>query len=151
MNRIDVAVEAAKVGGAALRDARQSDLKIEEKNSSRTDIVTNADLQSQREIMAVIRRACSRDLIVGEEGSDGDTRSSSRWYVDRLDGTTNYSHGFPFSCTSIAYCDSDGIAVGVVYDLHRNRAKDRREPTAMARLKFRVSNPLAPAEPHGEE
>ena len=120
MNRIDVAIEAAKVGSAALRDARQSDLKIEEKNSSRTDIVTNADLRSQREIMAVIRRACPKDLIVGEEGSDGDTRSSSRWYVDPLDGTTNYSHGFPFSCISIAYCDSDSIVVGVVCDLHRD-------------------------------
>ncbi len=120
MQRVDVAIEAAKVAGAALRSAWQSDLKIEEKNSSRTDIVTSADLHSQREIMSVIRRACPSDLIVGEEGSDGNNQSTSRWYVDPLDGTTNFSHGFPFSCTSIAYCNSDGIALGVVYDPHRD-------------------------------
>lgn len=120
MQRVDIAVEAAKVGGAVLRSVRQTDLKIEEKGTSRTDIVTAADVRSQTEIISVIRRAFPNDLIVGEEGTDGDDRSTSIWYVDPLDGTTNYAHGLPFYCVSIAYCDSDGIGIGVIYDPSRD-------------------------------
>ena len=69
--------------------------------------------------MRVIRRACPEDLIIGEEGSDGEGQTQSRWYVDPLDGTTNYAHKLPFFCTSIAYCDVVGIGVGVVYDPFR--------------------------------
>ena len=64
----------------------------------------------------MIRRACPDDLIVGEEGSDGKSTSPSRWYVDPLDGTTNYAHRLPFYCVSIAYCDVGGVAIGVVND-----------------------------------
>jgi myo-inositol-1(or 4)-monophosphatase len=118
--RVDVAIAAAKAAGAVLRAGHARDLAIEEKQASRTSIVTAVDLASQEAIVRVIRDACPDDAVIGEEGNDGDTRARSRWYVDPLDGTTNYAHGFPFYCTSIAYCDPDGIAIGVVYDPFRN-------------------------------
>ena len=120
MRRLDVAIEAAQNAGSAIRTNDRADLDIQEKDSSRTSIVTAVDLRSQQEIIQTIRRAFPHDLIVGEEGSDGQSTLPSRWYVDPLDGTTNYAHGLPFYCISIAYCDGDGIAVGVVYEPMRN-------------------------------
>jgi myo-inositol-1(or 4)-monophosphatase len=120
MQRVAVAIEAAKAAGAALRVAHDHDLKVEEKNASRTSIVTSADLQSQDIIFGIIRRAFPDDAIVGEEGNHGDERAAARWYVDPLDGTTNFSHRLPFSCVSIAYCDGGAISLGVVYDPHRD-------------------------------
>ena len=120
MQRVTVAIEAAKAAGAALRVAHDHDLKVEEKNASRTSIVTSADLQSHDIIFGIIRRAFPDDAIFGEEGNDGDERAAARWYVDPLDGTTNFSHRFPFSCISIAYCDGDDISLGVVYDPYRD-------------------------------
>jgi myo-inositol-1(or 4)-monophosphatase len=116
MRRVDVAIEAATAAGAVIRSGNDSDLNIQEKDSSRTSIVTAADLRSQQAIVGVIRRTCPHDLIVGEEGIDGESASPGRWYVDPLDGTTNYAHRLPFYCASIAYCDADGVAIGVVYD-----------------------------------
>ena len=120
MNRVDVAIEAAKIAGAVILSNNGADLNIQEKNSSRTSIVTAADLLSQQEVIRTIRRTFPDDLIVGEEGSDGSGTSPSRWYVDPLDGTTNYAHRLPFYCVSVAYCDAHGIATGVIYDPVRN-------------------------------
>ena len=122
MNRVlDVAIDAARAGGAVLKEGRTRHLEICEKHDQRTSIVTWADLRSQDEIARVIRDAYPEDAVIGEEGSEGDRRADSFWFVDPLDGTTNYSHGLPFYCVSIAHCDAHGIANGVVYDpLHEN-------------------------------
>jgi myo-inositol-1(or 4)-monophosphatase len=120
MRRVEVAIEAAKIAGSVIRSSNGAELNIQEKDSSRTSIVTAADLRSQEEVVRVIRRVCPDDLIVGEEGNDGKSTSLSRWYVDPLDGTTNYAHRLPFYCVSIAHCDADGVAIGVVYDPVRN-------------------------------
>jgi myo-inositol-1(or 4)-monophosphatase len=120
MKRLDVAIQAAQNAALAIRGNNRLDLNVQEKDSSRTSIVTAADLRSQQEIIRTIRRAFPHDLIVGEEGSDGQSTSPSRWYVDPLDGTTNYAHGLPFYGISIAYCDEDGIAAGVIFEPVRN-------------------------------
>src|ERR1700724_3350024 len=120
MARVDVAIEAAKAAGSVLRDGHDFDLEVREKDSSRTSIVTTADLRSQEVIVRVIRRSCPDDLIIGEAGEDGESHALSRWYVDPLAGTTNCAHRLPFYCTSIAYCDADGIGIGVVHDPLRN-------------------------------
>jgi myo-inositol-1(or 4)-monophosphatase len=120
MRRVDVAIEAVKLAGAVIQSCNGAELNIQEKDSSRTSIVTAADLRSQQEVIRTIRQAFPHDLIVGEEGRDGKSTSPSRWYVDPVDGTTNYAHRLPFYCVSIAYCDADGVATGVIYDPVRN-------------------------------
>jgi myo-inositol-1(or 4)-monophosphatase len=114
--RIDVAVEAARAAAAVIQSGHGADLGISEKDRSRTSIVTATDLRSQQEIARVIRQACPNDLIIGEEGTEGDDRADWRWYVDPLDGTTNYAHRLPFYCVSIAACAGDGVQLGLVYD-----------------------------------
>ena len=53
---------------------------------------------------------------MGEEGTDGDPNAEYRWYIDPLDGTSNYVHALPFYCVSISLCNRAGIALGAVYD-----------------------------------
>jgi myo-inositol-1(or 4)-monophosphatase len=120
MKRVEVAIKAAEIAGAVIRCGDGVELNIQEKDSSRTSIVTAVDLRSQQEVIRIIRQSFPDDLIIGEEGGDGKSTSPSRWYVDPLDGTTNYAHRLPFYCVSIAFCDAEGVAIGVINDPVRN-------------------------------
>jgi myo-inositol-1(or 4)-monophosphatase len=79
-----------------------------------TDLVTDADLASETEVVAVIRAAYPDHAIVAEEGGTRSGRNDWRWLVDPLDGTVNYAHGVPFYAVSIACVEGDEVRVGVV-------------------------------------
>lgn len=113
---LDLAIRAARAGGAILREGLDRELDVAEKDDQRSSIVTWADLRSQEEIVRIISEARPGHAIVGEEGSGGADESDHTWYVDPVDGTTNYSHGLPCYCVSIALCDAAGVAAGVVFD-----------------------------------
>jgi myo-inositol-1(or 4)-monophosphatase len=110
-----VAMAAARAGAEVLRGAVRADLEISYKDT-RANLVTAADRHSQAAITAVILDAFPGHAIVGEEGTAGDPRAEHVWYVDPLDGTTNYAHGLPYFCVSIALRMAGGTAAGVVYD-----------------------------------
>jgi myo-inositol-1(or 4)-monophosphatase len=115
-----VAITAARAGGEVLRAGlERADLEVVEKDASRTSIVTWADLRSQQAIVEVIQAAFPGEPIVGEEGSVGGEAGEAVWYVDPLDGTTNYAHGFPFYCVTVARCDAHGVTTATVYDPFR--------------------------------
>lgn len=85
------------------------------------DPVTEADLAAERIIVSTIRARWPDDQILAEEsGLDGSGDSDRRWLVDPLDGTTNFSHGLPHFCVSIASADASGPRVGVIVDPLRN-------------------------------
>jgi myo-inositol-1(or 4)-monophosphatase len=99
---LEVAIAAARAGAAELKAARGGDLRIDYKDA-RANLVTVADRRSQQAITDVILSAFpSGHAIDGEEGTAGDPGAGHVWYVDPLDGTTNYAHGLPFYCVSIA-------------------------------------------------
>jgi len=80
------------------------------------DLVTEADRMSEEMILAEIARHFPDHGVLSEESKEKNGRDPMRWIVDPLDGTTNYAHGFPFFCVSIAL-EKDGVVVlGVVYD-----------------------------------
>lgn len=111
-----VAEEAATAGGAVLlRHAGDGDLRIAYKDA-RANLVTIADTESQRAICAVITRSFPGHAIIGEEGTVGDPGAENAWYVDPLDGTTNYAHGLPFFCVSVALRSGGTTVAGAVYD-----------------------------------
>jgi myo-inositol-1(or 4)-monophosphatase len=112
---LDVAIEAAHAGGAVLRDGWGREREVTLKDS-RTNIVTWADVNAQSAIVETIRAAFPTHAVVGEEGTVGDAGDDDVWYVDPLDGTTNYAHGLPFFCTSIALVHGLETVCGVVYD-----------------------------------
>lgn len=80
------------------------------------DLVTKADRESEQLIVGAVRRLWPGHDITGEEGTDTRTGSEFRWYIDPLDGTTNFAHGYPVFCVSIALEHQGELFAGVVYD-----------------------------------
>lgn len=86
----------------------------------RADLVTAADLESQKDILAVIRRAFPEDDYRAEEDAVRETDAEHQWIIDPLDGTTNYAHGYPASCVSIGVLRRGRPLLGGVYDPSRD-------------------------------
>jgi len=110
-----VAEAAARAGGAVLMAKRLERLDVEYKDA-RANLVTVADRESQRAIAETILTAFPGHAVDGEEGVAGNFDSPDVWYVDPLDGTTNFTHGLPFSCVSVAYRSGGATIAGAVYD-----------------------------------
>lgn len=84
------------------------------------DLVTEADRASEKLIVQRIREFFPSHDIVGEEGTRKDSGSDFRWYVDPLDGTTNFAHGYPVFCVSLGVEAKTGLCAGVLYDPTRD-------------------------------
>ena len=80
------------------------------------DIVTEADRMSEDLILSRIQDRFPRHTILSEESPPTEGDSAFRWIIDPLDGTTNYAHGFPVFCVSIALERDGDICLGVVYN-----------------------------------
>ena len=80
------------------------------------DLVTQADRSSEELIVERIRRQWPEHDLLGEEGSRRETGSDFRWYIDPLDGTTNFAHGYPVFCVSLALESKGERIAGVIYD-----------------------------------
>jgi myo-inositol-1(or 4)-monophosphatase len=112
-----VAVEVAREGGAVLLEGWGTRPKVEFKGGE-IDLVTEFDRRSESLIVSRLAAAFPGDTIIGEEGSVvGPARHGSTgrvWFIDPLDGTTNFSHGFPLFSVSIGLT-VDGVAtVGAI-------------------------------------
>jgi myo-inositol-1(or 4)-monophosphatase len=84
------------------------------------DLVTQADRTSEKLIVEHIRQRWPEHDLIGEEGSRTETGSDYRWYVDPLDGTTNFAHGYPVFCVSLGLEYKGERIAGVIYDPTRN-------------------------------
>lgn len=84
------------------------------------DLVTEADRASEQLIVSRLRSAWPDHDIVGEEGTRDTHGGGYRWYVDPLDGTTNFAHGYPVFCVSMGLEFEGEIIAGVLYDPTRN-------------------------------
>ncbi len=131
----DEASKAAKAAGALLR---QRPATVRHKGA--IDLVTEIDLASERCIREAL--AGTGLPVQGEEG--GGAEEGTRWVVDPLDGTTNFVHGYPFYCVSIALVHGDSPVVGVIYDPVRDHlyvgtagggARRNGEPLAVGELR----------------
>jgi myo-inositol-1(or 4)-monophosphatase len=80
------------------------------------DLVTEADLASEKLVLERLRTRFPSHGIVAEESGAHEGTSEYRWYVDPLDGTTNFAHSFPAFCISIALEKSGELIAGVVHD-----------------------------------
>lgn len=114
-----IALEA----GALLRDYYHKGVATEYKGD--VDLVTEADRASEKLIVERLHALFPGHGIYGEEGTRSHLESGYRWYIDPLDGTTNFAHGFPVFCVSMGlerraaslHADEDGeIVAGVIYD-----------------------------------
>jgi len=116
-----VAVEAATNAGALLleRVRRGAEREIASK-STPTDLVSEADLASERAIRELLAHRRPDDGFLGEEGARTEGSSGLSWVVDPLDGTVNFLFGIPQWCVSVAVRDSHGTVAGAVYDPNRD-------------------------------
>jgi myo-inositol-1(or 4)-monophosphatase len=107
------AIEAARTAGAIQRERFGTTLAVRQKGA--VDLVTDVDLACEEAICTTLSRRVPGTAILAEEtGMSG--AGSERWIVDPLDGTTNFAHGYPFFCVSIAWEEAGRIRLGVVYD-----------------------------------
>ncbi|MFM7519184.1 MAG: inositol monophosphatase family protein [Planctomycetota bacterium] len=110
----EVCEAAARAGGRVLREW-VGRFGVSAKGPR--DLVTEADLAAQEEIRRILLGAFPDHGFIGEEGGHvGGGADAPCWYVDPLDGTTNYVHGFPAYCVSVALARGDEILVGTIYD-----------------------------------
>src|SRR5579859_4804176 len=124
----------AREAGSLLLQYFHQGLKIEYKGEA--DLVTAADRASEALIRERISKQFPSHDVLGEEQGLNDRGSEYRWYVDPLDGTTNFAHGFPVFCVSMALEHRSGEEgsriAGVVYDPTRDelfvaeKGKDRK-------------------------
>jgi myo-inositol-1(or 4)-monophosphatase len=120
---LDTCEAAARAGGRVLQEWIG---RFKATAKGPCDLVTEADHASQAEVRRILLEAFPAHGFVGEEGEGGrpplppgvpgHSGSGTRWIVDPLDGTTNYVHGFPAYCVSIALADGDDLLVAAIYD-----------------------------------
>jgi len=115
---LNAAGEIAREAGALLADLFNQPLEISYKR--RSDLVTEADRRSETLIVGRLRERFPDHAIVAEEGSNHRSSSEYCWYVDPLDGTTNYAHGFPVYCVTLGLAFRGEVIAGVVYDPTHN-------------------------------
>lgn len=109
----------ARDAGALLMSYFDRHITIEYKGD--VDLVTEADRQSEKLIVERLNAGWPEYGVVGEEGTRISPSAEYLWYVDPLDGTTNFAHGYPVFCVSIALVRRDGqLEAGVLYDPSRN-------------------------------
>lgn len=130
MNKFEFAHIAdgiARQAGALLRKFYEKGVAMEYKGD--VDLVTEADRASEQLIREKLKAAFPTHGVYGEEGTRDQLESEYRWYVDPLDGTTNFAHTFPAFCVVLGLehrpaglaADADGeIIAGVIYDPLRN-------------------------------
>lgn len=109
---IDTAIEIAYEAGQILMAHRgvQFELKGEH------DLVTAADRASEKFILERLRAEFPSHGIVAEEGGRAEMDAELRWYVDPLDGTTNFAHGFPMWNVTLGLARGNEVVAGVIYD-----------------------------------
>jgi myo-inositol-1(or 4)-monophosphatase len=109
-----VAAEAALISGRIQKARLGTDIGIE--NKGELDLVTEVDRACEIAILQRLRRSFPGHDFVAEESAPSITGSEFVWYVDPLDGTTNYAHRYPFYCTSIALVRGEAVIASAVYD-----------------------------------
>lgn len=109
-----VATEAALRAGA-IQKARYG-TKLEIRHKGEIDLVTEVDKASEDAILATIRARFPDHDFVTEETFIERTGSRFVWFIDPLDGTTNFAHAYPFFCSSIALARDGEIVAAAVYD-----------------------------------
>lgn len=121
MNHPDlkVALEAAEAAVNVIRHYAANRDQLNVTLKGRHDLLTQADIETEEAIIKTIAKHHPDDSIYGEETSKTDKPGSGRtWIIDPIDGTTNFTHGFPIFCVSIALYADNKPVVGVIREVN---------------------------------
>jgi myo-inositol-1(or 4)-monophosphatase len=114
MQYLEAAAEIAREAGSLLANYFERRVTFELKGEF--DLVTEADRASEKLVVEKLRVYFPSHTIVAEEGSGHPGSSEYRWYVDPLDGTTNFAHSFPMFNVTLALERAGHVIAGVIYD-----------------------------------
>src|ERR1051325_5055726 len=114
MGYLETAVEIAREAGALL--ANYFERRVPYELKAEFDLVTEADRASERLVVERLRSHFPTHAVVAEEGGGHESSSEYRWFVDPLDGTTNFAHGFPVFNVTLGLERAGETIAGVVYD-----------------------------------
>ncbi len=118
---LNTAVKAARRAGAIINRAALDRSVLEVRAKGANDFVTQIDKAAESAVIEIIHKAYPDHAILAEEsGSLPSKDAEFRWVIDPLDGTTNFIHGFPQYCVSIAVQHRGATAHGVIYDPSKN-------------------------------
>ena len=116
--------EAAEKAGKILLERFGKVTDITKKGE--IDLVTEADLMSEKAILKIIGDKFPRDAVLAEETGEFGQNTERVWIIDPLDGTTNFAHSFPFFAISIALQVEDEVVLGLVYNPYLNEYFEAR-------------------------
>ena len=117
---LNTAVKAARKAGAIITRASFDVDKLTVRSKQKNDFVSEVDHAAEEAIISVLREAYPTHGFLGEESGYHDKQAEYLWVIDPLDGTTNFLHGVPQYCVSIALLHKGVLNQAVVYDPNRN-------------------------------
>ncbi len=140
---LNFAIETARDAGQILLEKFGRKIGIFKKGD--INLVTEADLASEKLIIERIQSYYPKHAILAEESGDAvllDGVNTWKWIIDPLDGTTNYAHGYPCFCVTIALEHDGEIVIGVTFDPTRNElfAAERGKGATLNNKPIRVSD-----------
>ena len=113
-NYLNIAIDIARESGQLLLQMSKRPPEISYKG--RFNLVTEADKRSEALIIERLQTHFPKHGVVAEEGGEQQSGSDYCWYVDPLDGTTNFAHSFPVFCVTLGLAYRGEVIAGVVYD-----------------------------------
>jgi myo-inositol-1(or 4)-monophosphatase len=114
MKELEIARKAAAAGGEILAGYFRQGIAMRLKQAC--DLVSDADVESEKAIVAIIQEAFPEDAILGEEEAKGDVSAERLWIVDPLDGTTNFAHDLPHFAVSIGFYEHGQASCGIIFN-----------------------------------
>ncbi|HYX63408.1 MAG TPA: inositol monophosphatase family protein [Burkholderiales bacterium] len=117
---LNIAIRAARRAGSIINRATLEGGALNVRSKQVNDFVTQVDQASEQAIMETVRKAYPEHGFLCEESGSTGGDAETVWVIDPLDGTTNFIHGFPQYCVSIAVRSRGALAHAVVYDPVRN-------------------------------
>lgn len=114
MKPIEAAVHIAREAGKYQISRLNTALKVEHKGI--IDLVTEVDKTCEKMVVEYLRKYFPDYDVLAEEGSNTNTKSDNKWIIDPLDGTTNFTHGYPLFCVCIALEHKGEVVAGVIYE-----------------------------------
>src|SRR3954469_12108821 len=117
---LNTAVKAARKAGSIITRASYDLDKLTVRSKRQNDFVSEVDHAAEDAIISVLREAYPDHGFLGEESGYHDKEAEYLWIIDPLDGTTNFLHGVPQYCVSIAMVSKGALRHAVVFDPNRN-------------------------------
>ena len=114
---LNIAVRAARAGGRVLTKYMDRLDSITVETKGKNDFVSEVDRLTEAEVVSVLQRSFpDHQFICEESGLVGNEKAEYKWYIDPLDGTKNYLHGYPSFCVSIAVEHKNRMEQAVIYN-----------------------------------